>query len=297
MRMSRSSRALPRSEGGQAIAEGAAGISLVILFSLLALVFLLDAAASAYYQLKLQAVTLNAAQFAANTAVGDPQAEQKTREFADAQLMKLGLPPSSEFSLVQDKTASFVTVGLSGLRLFGSVGSLPAMISLRDTEMGTSSEAVVGYLRLETEPPYQYKQAWNPAYPDPFAPAFAPIVACGQVDQKVRYMLDSANWPGTHMTYHGAFPNFPNYRGKRAFEDLGSQSLPNMQAKYDEIMLSSDPRAVQLRNSINWPYPCSIKSQQVAGTWFTKCSRHGPPCGPWWPPGTSQSPNVKYINP
>jgi hypothetical protein len=276
-----------RSEAGQGLVEGAVGISLVTLFAVIGLFFILNAAFSAYYLLKLQTVALNTAQFAANSATGDVTATAK--QFANDQLRSLGLPQCAFFQVEQLPQATVVTIGLNGLRLVGDQGTLPSVLQLRDTELATPSERTVGYMQLEiNQEAYRGGILGTPSMPTG-TPAFVPIISAGGIDVRKRYMIDTINWPATHVVYHGAYPNFPNYRGSR-FQDPGSTQ--DQTADFDASRASGDPVAQSLWRSIKLPFPCTSKYKSTGPQppvmplvpTRSKCTNHvsSGPCGLWW---------------
>jgi hypothetical protein len=251
-----------RSQRGS-IAEGAAGLMLLTMLGIAALVLFLNAAFSVYYKLKLQAVTLDTAQYAAALGPTERDAQTKVTEHANVLLNNIGISRASKINISPDGRSTAVTIVVDGLPLMGG-SFLPSLIALQDTEVATSSNRAVGHLELEWR-----MENSAPPTPEPADRAFLPMLATGQIDKtKNVYMLDTAYWPTSHVIYHGKYAG-DNYRGPGALSPAQRTAiaLPILYWKAKDNNLTS---VVPFPS----PKPCDV-IRLKSGKLY--CSKHQPP--------------------
>jgi hypothetical protein len=236
-----------RSQRGQGIVEAALGAVLLTITTVAAVLLMVNAGVSAYYKLKLQAVTLSTAQYAAGIRSGDPELASKTTQFANYLLRRSGLPSAASVTAAPSEQTVVVSIAVNNLK---AVGNLPIFnnISLSDTEVSSPTVPAVGYMYLD----YEMANS-SPPTPQPANPAYLPILSSAQIDpNKNVYMLDTYNWPTTHVIYHGVYPGFPKYRGVGTSAQEQQQTLlTGIKYALNKLQANTDPEVLK-----QFPYPC-----------------------------------------
>lgn len=202
-----------RRNNGQALAEGAVGIAVVCTLGLLVLFLLLDSFLTMFYRAKLQLITLESAQYLANLPQG-ANLQQETEKHASDLLKQFGMSLATSPTCERKGDYAVVTLSANPPGLLGSSGLfLPVISELTDTEISTPpSNKAVGWLRLEWHS-YGPGDIAKPGGPD--SAIYVPILSLAQTDctKRTYMMLDTAYWPHTHVIYHAAYNDFPNFRG------------------------------------------------------------------------------------
>lgn len=132
-----------RASTGQAIAEGAAALVLIIGGTVLAVLLLVNSGMAAFYKIKLSVVTAKAADYASSLKISDdPEWQQKTKDRVKWLIGAFGIKydgnPIVTFASPSDPAADpdtvLLTVKANGLTL---VGDFFKVMSMEDIGIGT----------------------------------------------------------------------------------------------------------------------------------------------------------------
>jgi hypothetical protein len=143
MKKTTASRLCHRRQCGQALAEGAAALVMIIAFTIGAILLALNSAVSVFYKEKLAFMSNQAAQFA-STLPPTINAGAATKDYLSAIMPGIGLRPRNltvkvdKSITIAGRPAAAVTIS-NDCNLFGSGSILPLFVRMTDSGLATSA--------------------------------------------------------------------------------------------------------------------------------------------------------------